>query len=37
MGRDGLWLFIAGSTRVSMFLLLPLAARVDREAREARR
>jgi predicted MFS family arabinose efflux permease len=36
MDRDWLMLFIAISTLVSMLLFLPLALRVDREARSAR-
>lgn len=36
MDRDWLMMIIAGSTFVSMLLLLPLAIRLDREARNAR-
>ena len=36
MDRDWLMLFIATSTLLSMLLFLPLAIRVDRDARNAR-
>ena len=36
MDRDWLMMIIAGSTFVSMLLLLPLAIRLDRDTRAAR-